>query len=42
LSGRSLAIGCRRGVRFPKGEYIDFSRLEHERDGSVKVLGVVR
>jgi RNA polymerase sigma factor (sigma-70 family) len=38
--GRTLAIGCRGGVRFPDGKFIDFSRLVEEKDGSVKLLSV--
>jgi RNA polymerase sigma factor (sigma-70 family) len=38
--GKDFAIGCRGGVRFPDGKFIDFSRLETEKDGSVKLLSV--
>jgi RNA polymerase sigma factor (sigma-70 family) len=38
--GKTLAIGCRGGVRFPDGEFIDLRRLEEETDGSVKLVTI--
>jgi RNA polymerase sigma factor (sigma-70 family) len=38
--GKTLAIGCRGGVRFPDGKFIDLGRAEEETDGAVKLIAV--
>jgi Tol biopolymer transport system component len=36
--GKTVAVGLRGGVRFPDKDPIDFSRMEEEKDGTVKLL----